>query len=56
MTLYDKILAVFPELTEDNFGINKDILLRNDSDGSGDYIALWGYTKPLTEELESFLR
>jgi hypothetical protein len=31
-------------------------LLRNDSDGKGDYIAKWEYSKPLTKELKIYLR
>jgi hypothetical protein len=53
MTLYDKIVAVYPELTNNNdvfgFGI---ITLRNDADGSGDYIAEWNYEKPIPDGLK----
>jgi len=40
MTLYDKIIALYPELATYNFA-DGDIRLRNDSDGRGDYIAKW---------------
>lgn len=52
MTLYDKIIAIYPELTEQDF-LNV-IELRNDSDGKGDYIAKWEhptFSKPTDEEL-----
>jgi hypothetical protein len=42
MTLYEKIIEIYPELTdEDFFGIKPTIRLQNDSDGKGDYIAKW---------------
>lgn len=41
MTLYDKIMALYPELTTQDF--LTVILLQNDSDGRGDYIAFWGH-------------
>lgn len=39
MTLYEKIKALYPELTERDF--MTVIRLQNDSDGNGDYIAKW---------------
>jgi hypothetical protein len=48
MSLFDNIIAVYPELTNDDFdSFTGSILLRNDSDGEGDYIAKWEYSKPL---------
>lgn len=41
MTLYDKIMALYPSLTENDFIYN--ICLQNDSDGKGDYIAKWDH-------------
>ena len=37
--LYDKIIALYPELTENDF--MTVIHLQNDSDGRADYIAKW---------------
>ena len=55
MGLYEKIMAIYPNLTEDQFnGFDPVILLRNDSDGRGDYIAKWEHptlTKPTDEQL-----
>lgn len=55
MTLYDKILAVRPNLTSDDFAPDTGtIVLQNDSDGKGDYIKSWSHpteTKPTAEEL-----
>jgi len=39
MTLYDKIKAIYPQLTDSDFLTT--IRLQNDSDGKGDYIAKW---------------
>ena len=52
MTLYDKIIALYPELTQQDF--MTVICLQNDSDGRGDYIAAWNHptlAKPTDEEL-----
>ncbi len=37
MTLFDKIIAIYPSLTDKDF--MTVIILQNDSDGKGDYIA-----------------
>ena len=44
MTLYEKIMALYPELTDADFLTT--IRLQNDSDGRGDYIAEWNHTLP----------
>lgn len=51
MTLYDKIINIYPELTDNDF--MTVITLQNDSDGRGDYIAKWEHTlpKPTEEQL-----
>jgi hypothetical protein len=54
MTLYDKIIAFYPDLQPQDF--LTVIRLQNDSDGRGDYIAAWDhptYPKPTEEQLES---
>lgn len=52
MTLFDKIKAVYPELTEkDWFGKDKTFTLRNDGDERGDYIESWTHpTLPMPTE------
>jgi hypothetical protein len=50
MTLYDKIKAAYPELTDNEF-FDGSIRLQNDSDGFGDYIAKWEYDQPIPEGL-----
>jgi hypothetical protein len=65
MTLYEKIVSIYPELglTQDVNGrdipneafINLTIMLQNDGDGRGDYIAKWEHPtlpRPTDEQLE----
>ena len=56
MTLYDQVIAEFPELVGTSSFIDGTIILQNDSDGTGDYIAAWNYSQPLPSSLESYLR
>ena len=51
MNLFEQILAVYPELTADDFGPRGSISLRDDADGQGAYIAKWDYSKPIPEGL-----
>jgi len=53
MTLYETIIATYPELADINdlkFW-TKTINLQDDSDGIGAYIAKWDYSKPIPEGL-----
>jgi hypothetical protein len=51
MTVYETIIAAYPELENaDLFGAG--IMLQDDSDGKGAFIAAWGYTKPLPTGLK----
>ncbi len=56
MTLYELIIAEYPELEDSKEIGTGSIILRNDLDGSGDYIAKWEYEKPLSHELQQYLR
>ena len=53
--MYDKIKTIYPELTDADFYPRiGTILLQNDSDGKGDYIAKWEcptLAKPTNEQL-----
>jgi hypothetical protein len=52
MNLYEKIMGLYPSLTQQDF--LTVIRLQNDSDGRGDYIAFWEHSdfpKPTDEEL-----
>ena len=55
--LYDKIISIYPELSEADFMPNAGIIrLQNDSDGKGDYIAEWNHPtlqRPTDEELNA---
>lgn len=50
MSLYEQIIEALPEL-EDSIIFSKDIILQNDSDGLGDYIAKWDYDQPIPDGL-----
>jgi len=51
MTIYETITTVYPELEGvDLFGAG--IMLQDDSDGQGIFIAEWAYSKPLPAELK----
>jgi hypothetical protein len=50
--LYEKIMAIYPQLEQQDFLTT--ITLQNDSDGKGDYIAKWEHPtlpKPTDEQL-----
>lgn len=54
MTLPEKILALYPQLTMEDFSPKGTIMLQNDSDGKGDYIKEWNHptlAKPTEEQL-----
>ena len=51
MTLYEKIISIYPELETYSFAFG-DIVLQND--GQGDYIAKWEHptlARPTAEQL-----
>lgn len=51
-TLYEKVMALYPELTQQDFLTT--IRLQNDSDGCGDYIKEWDHPtlpRPTEEQL-----
>jgi hypothetical protein len=52
MNLYEKIMALYPSLIQQDF--DTVITLQNDSDGKGDYIAKWEHptlARPTEQEL-----
>ena len=54
MSLYEKIIALYPELTDYNFA-DEDIILQDNSDGKGAYIREWNHptlTRPTQEQLD----
>jgi hypothetical protein len=55
MTLVQKIMALYPELTIMDF-MNDVIVVRNDSNGTPDYLAQWNHptlTRPTQAQLDS---
>ena len=54
MNLYNKIMALYPDLQQQDF--MTVITLQNDSDGRGDYIAKWEHPtlpRPTEEQLDN---
>ena len=52
--LYDKIMALYPSLTQEDF--LTVITLQNDSDNKGDYIKSWNhpdFPMPTQEQLDA---
>lgn len=56
MSLYELIIAEYPELATNDAIYKNEIILQNDSDGSGDYIAKWDYEKPIPASLSEYDR
>lgn len=53
MKLWEKIISVYPELTNKDFYPDSGIIeLCDDADGKGAYIAKWEYVKPIPEGLK----
>jgi len=53
MTLYNDLIAALPELKDSDFiPSSGTILLQNDADDVGDYIAKWEYSKPIPDGLK----
>jgi hypothetical protein len=51
--LYQKIMEVYPELTDDDFHpVIGTIGLQDDSDGQGVFISKWNYSKEIPEGLK----
>ena len=53
MTLYEKIKTLYPELPNEPWFLH-GIIIQNDSDGRGDYIAKWEHPtlqRPTDEQL-----
>jgi hypothetical protein len=52
MTIREQILEAYPELEGTKTFADGIILLQDDSDGLGVYIAEWNYAKPLPDGLK----
>ena len=54
--MFEKIKSIYPELTIEDFSPRGTITLQNDSDGRGDYIAVWNHptlVQPTQEQLDA---
>ena len=51
MNLWQEIINKYPELIDKDLS-QEGIVLQNDSDGFGDYIREWNYSKPLPAGLK----
>ena len=49
--MYEQIIAEYPELTLQQFA-DGTILLQDDSDGLGQYLAEWNYSKPISKGIK----
>jgi len=55
MSLYNKIITIYPELETFDF-TSGVITLQNNSDGNGDFIAVWNHptlAQPTQEQLDT---
>jgi hypothetical protein len=52
MELWQTIKNNYPELTDSDFGSDGSIVLQDDSDEKGAYIAKWEYSKPIPDGLK----
>lgn len=50
MTIVEKIKKAYPELEGKDF--ETKVLVQDDSDGQGAYIAQWNYLKPIPDGLK----
>jgi hypothetical protein len=52
MSIFNKIIEAYPELAENELkAFEKVVILQDDADGKGVYLAHWNYEKPLPEGL-----
>jgi len=52
MTLYEKIMQIYPSLQPDDFAPEGTILLQNDGNGQGDYIKSWTNANPQPTQIQ----
>ena len=53
--MFEKLLKIYPTLTVEDISPRGTIIIQNDSDGKGDYIAKWEHptlAKPTEDELK----
>jgi hypothetical protein len=52
MELWEKIIAAYSEIQATDDFVQLGIVLQDDSDGEGAYIAEWNYAKPIPDGLK----
>jgi hypothetical protein len=52
MSLYEQIIGVYPELKDSDLFMSRKIILRDDSDGSPQWIDKWDCELPLPEGMK----
>lgn len=53
MKIQDEICKIYPELNDlPDIFLSRVILIQDDSDGKGEYIAQWNYSKPIPDGLK----
>jgi len=52
MSIYEKVIAAYPELEQGFEFRTGKIIIQDDSDGLGDFIAKWDYSKPIPDGLK----
>jgi hypothetical protein len=52
MNIYEIIITAYPELAGSEDFVNGTIILQDDSDGQGAYVAKWDYSKVLPSGLK----
>lgn len=52
MELWEQIIAAYPDIKPTDSFIDLGIVLQDDSDGKGPYIAKWEYSKPIPKGLK----
>lgn len=52
MELWEQVIEAFPEINPTDDFEKLGIFLKDDSDGTGAYIAEWEYSKPLPKGLK----
>lgn len=50
MTIYEKIIAAYPELENSHLFADGTIQIQND--GTGDYLKEWNYSEPIPKGLK----
>lgn len=52
MTIYETIIEAYPELADNKQIFIRDIVIQDDSDGEGPYLAKWNYDEPIPNGLK----